>query len=215
MFSNETVKYKFIVLLAFWMRLYFKHWQLKKYRKSMFSRKVSIDCEIHIRPLMVNICGTLQGHNSSRHRHKTADLKTESSSVLSIVLTSAEIGDTGTVMPVLAGSTFSQVFCFLHWVCCVAVSQSILLLCDLSLKGSCLYSQFLFLFYFSLKLVYGELCLLSSLTFLTLEHCLVYISFPLRLNLNVYCKTETEGNLVFLLPLPFVIFAADVEEALK
>lgn len=98
------------------------------------------------------------------------------------------------------------------------MSQSILLLCDLSLRGSCLYSQLLFLFYFGLrkkkikKNVYGELCLLSSLTFLILEHCLVYISFPFRLILNVCCKTETEGN---LLPLPFVIFGADLEKALK
>lgn len=83
----------------------------------MFSRKVSTECEIHIRPLMVHICGTLQGHKSSRQPHNTADLKTESSSALSIVLTSAEAGDIGTVMPVLAGSTFSQVFRFLHWVC--------------------------------------------------------------------------------------------------
>lgn len=66
---------------------------------------------------MVHICGTLQGHNSSRQPHNTADLKTESSSALSIVLTSAEAGDIGTVMPVLAGSTFSQVFRFLHCVC--------------------------------------------------------------------------------------------------
>lgn len=92
-----------------------------------------------------------QGHISSKLPQSTADLKIKSSTVLSFMLTCAEISDIGTVMPVLARSNFSQVCGFQRRVCYVLVSQSILLPCDLSLKGSCTYSQLLLLFYFSLR----------------------------------------------------------------
>jgi len=101
--------------------------------------------------LVVPVCRTLQGHISSRLSQNTADMKIESSTVLSFLLTCREIGDIGTEMPVLAGSTFSQVCGFQCRVCYALVSQSILLPCDLSSEGSCTYSQLMLLFYFSLR----------------------------------------------------------------
>lgn len=118
--------------------------------------------------LMMPVCRMLQGHISFQHSQNTADMKTESSTALSFVLICAETSDIGTVMPVLAWSTFIQACGFQHRASYVAVSDSIMLLRDPPLRGSCLYSQLWLLFYFSLR----KICLggiLSALMFLPPE----------------------------------------------
>lgn len=70
--------------------------------------------------LMVPVCGTLQGHISSRLPQNTADVKMQCSAVLSFVPTCAEISDVGTVMlfwlgALLVKSVVSSVECALCW----------------------------------------------------------------------------------------------------
>lgn len=133
-------KNKYIDLLALWMRLhkyiYFELWQFQNHRRRYWAEKPVLTWNLHQH--VNRVCGTLQSHISSRLPQNTADLKIKSSTVLSFVLTCTEISDIGKVMPVLAGSTFSQVCGFQHRVCYVSVAQSILLPCDFPLKGSCI-----------------------------------------------------------------------------
>lgn len=152
-FSNETVK---ISALICWLYGWdYINIFILSFGNSGITEDIQLKSqywpEICISMLMVPVCGTLQGHISSRLPQNTADVKMQCSAVLSLVPTCAEISDVGTVMPFLAGSTFSQVGSFQCRVCYVLVSQSILLPCNLSINWSCTYCQLLLLFYFSLR----------------------------------------------------------------